>query len=156
MGGPRKLKSFEAYLRERARTPTRLTIKHLAQEVGIAYPTAIHYIDRLQSEGKLKVRRQGRRRVFHYTGPDVTPVAAESRDTARESGSQTPALRRAENAEAVVHLLQEALVQAGFLLQKLEAEQAHLKRENQQLRNLVDTLQHLLRRDHEAAAAGGA
>ena len=53
-----------------------LTVTELAQEAGVALPTASEHLAKLERAGLVMTERQGRHRYFRLSGPDVV-VALE-------------------------------------------------------------------------------
>ena len=79
-----------------------LTVTELAQESGVALPTASEHLAKLERAGLVTTERQGRHRYFRLSGPDVVhaleglmPVAARVGHLRTRTGPRDAALRYA-------------------------------------------------------------
>jgi DNA-binding transcriptional ArsR family regulator len=81
-----------------------LTATELAQEAGLALPTASGHLAKLEGAKLVATERQGRHRYFRLADPDVAlalealmPVAARAGHTRVRTGPRDPELRRARS-----------------------------------------------------------
>lgn len=81
---------------------TALTATELAAEAGVTRQTASSHLNKLESGGLLRIRKQGRHRYYQLSGPDIADllenlmgVAVRTGHIRTRPGPKDPALRRA-------------------------------------------------------------